>query len=300
MSSPFVLLDDSLTSTERSLLFEEAEEIVCAEQPEDVEEGLSRITGGLARGLYAAGYFSYELGYCLEPKLQGLMPAVRPMPLFWVGLFREPQRLSDEDTRHWLEMRGGAGHAKISNLALSWSREKYGDAFQTVQDYIAAGDVYQINLTQKYLFDFEGDPVALYAALRRRQRVAYGALIETPDHAVLSLSPELFFRREGQHLTTRPMKGTAPRGRTPREDARLKTWLAMDEKQRAENLMIVDLLRNDLARVSRIGSVEVTDLFTVETYRTVHQMTSGITSELRSDMDLSDMLMALFPCGSIT
>ena len=117
---------------------------------------------------------------------------------------------------------------------------------------------------------------------------------------MLSLSPELFFRREGQHMSTRPMKGTAPRGRTPREDARLKTWLAMDEKQRAENLMIVDLLRNDLGRVARIGSVEVTDLFTVETYRSVHQMTSGITAELRSDMGLGDMLRALFPCGSVT
>lgn len=299
-SSPFVLLDDSLTSGERSLLFEQAEEIVCVDRPEDVYSGLRRISDGLERGLHAAGYFSYELGYCLEPKLAGLMPANRAVPLFWVGLYGEPKRMGDEAVRHWLGERGGAGHAKISNLELSWTREEYGRAFRTVQDYIAAGDVYQINLTQKYLFDFEGDPTALYAALRRRQLVAYGALIETPDLAVLSLSPELFFRRENQQLSTRPMKGTAPRGRTPREDARLKTWLAMDEKQRAENLMIVDLLRNDLARVSRIGSVEVTDLFTVETYRTVHQMTSGITSELRSDMELADMLRALFPCGSIT
>ena len=152
----------------------------------------------------------------------------------------------------------------------------------------------------KYRFAFEGDPVALYAALRRKQRVAYGALIHTPELDVLSLSPELFFRREGKHMSTRPMKGTAPRGRTPREDARLKTWLAMDEKQRAENLMIVDLLRNDLGRVAKMGSVEVTDLFTVETYRSVHQMTSGISAELRSDMGLTDMLRALFPCGSVT
>jgi para-aminobenzoate synthetase / 4-amino-4-deoxychorismate lyase len=299
-SSSFVLLDDSLTSGERSLLFEQAEDIVCVDKPEDVDSGLQRISDGLARGLHAAGYFSYELGYCLEPKLAGLLPADRAMPLFWVGLYGQPRRMGDEAVRHWLGKRGGAGHAKISNLELSWSREDYGRAFRTVQDYIAAGDVYQINLTQKYLFDFEGDPIALYAALRRRQLVAYGALIETPDLAVLSLSPELFFRRVNQQLSTRPMKGTAPRGRTPREDARLKTWLAMDEKQRAENLMIVDLLRNDLARVSRTGSVEVTDLFTVETYRTVHQMTSGITSELRSDMELADMLRALFPCGSIT
>lgn len=305
-SSSFVLLDDSLTSGERSLLFEQADEIVRVDRPEDVDAGLQRISDGLARGLYAAGYFSYELGYCLEPKLRGLLPEQRAVPLFWVGLYSHARRMGDEDVRHWLDQRGGAdhgggaGHAKVSNLELSWSREDYGRAFRTVQDYIAAGDVYQINLTQKYLFDFEGDPIALYAALRRRQLVAYGALIQTPELSVLSLSPELFFRREDQQLSTRPMKGTAPRGRTPREDARLKTWLAMDEKQRAENLMIVDLLRNDLARVSRIGSVEVTDLFTVETYRTVHQMTSGITSELRSDMELADMLRALFPCGSIT
>ena len=169
-----------------------------------------------------------------------------------------------------------------------------------MQDYIAAGDVYQINLTLKYRFAFSGDPVALYAALRRKQRVAYGALIGRRDFQVLSLSPELFFRREGKRLFARPMKGTAPRGRTPREDARLKTWLTVDEKQRAENLMIVDLLRNDLGRIAKIGSVEVTDLFTVETYRTVHQMTSGITAELRADMGLNDMLKALFPCGSVT
>ena len=125
-------------------------------------------------------------------------------------------------------------------------------------------------------------------------------MIGAPGFNVLSLSPELFFRREGKHMSTRPMKGTAPRGRTPREDARLRTWLAMDEKQRAENLMIVDLLRNDLGRVAKIGSVEVTDLFTVETYRSVHQMTSGISAELRSDMGLKDMLRALFPCGSVT
>ena len=125
----------------------------------------------------------------LNPKLAGLLPGNRTVPLFWVGLYSQAQPMGDEQVRHWLDERGGAGHAKVTNLELSWSREQYGRAFRTVQDYIAAGDVYQINLTQKYLFDFEGDPIALYGALRRRQRVAYGALIETPDLAVLSLSP---------------------------------------------------------------------------------------------------------------
>ena len=299
-ASPYVLLDDSLTQGGRSLLYAAPERIVSASSPEEVDAALDEVSAGLARGLHAAGFFSYELGYCLEPKLRDLLPADRRVPLFWIGLFRTPAPLDDASTRAWLDANGGTERAKISDLTLSWTREQYTSAFDKVEDYIAAGDVYQINLTLKYRFAFEGNPVALYAALRRKQRVAYGALISAPDFSVLSLSPELFFRRAGKHMSTRPMKGTAPRGRTPREDARLKTWLAMDEKQRAENLMIVDLLRNDLGRVAKIGSVEVTDLFTVETYRSVHQMTSGISAELRSDMGLKDMLRALFPCGSVT
>jgi para-aminobenzoate synthetase / 4-amino-4-deoxychorismate lyase len=299
-ASPYVLLDDSLTPGGRSLLYTEPERVIAAYTPEEVEAKLDEISAGLARGAHAAGFFSYELGYCLEPKLRALLPPKRAVPLFWIGLFQKPRPLDDSGTRAWLEAHGAAGRAKISDLRLSWSREQYARAFDAVESYIAAGDVYQINLTLKYRFAFEGDPVALYAALRRKQRVAYGALIHASELDVLSLSPELFFRREGKHMSTRPMKGTAPRGRTPREDARLRTWLAMDEKQRAENLMIVDLLRNDLGRVTKIGSVEVTDLFTVETYRSVHQMTSGISAELRSDMGLKDMLRALFPCGSVT
>jgi para-aminobenzoate synthetase/4-amino-4-deoxychorismate lyase len=303
--APFVLLDDSLSAQPPgapggSLLFEEPERVVVAYAPAEVDAGLNAIAEGLAKGQHAAGFFAYELGYCLEPRLHALLPADRQQPLFWVGLFSTPRRLTDAETRSWLDENGGLERSAISSLTLSWTREQYARAFAQVLDYIAAGDVYQINLTLKYLFAFSGDPVALYAALRRKQRVEYAALICTGDFDVLSLSPELFFRREGKQVTSRPMKGTAPRGRTPREDARLKTWLTVDEKQRAENLMIVDLLRNDLGRIAKIGTVEVTDLFTVETYRTVHQMTSGITAELRGDMGLKEMLNALFPCGSVT
>ncbi|MGC1178839.1 MAG: aminodeoxychorismate synthase component I [Methyloceanibacter sp.] len=314
-TTPFVLLDDSLTPSRGSshgtsalgtsllgttLLFDAPEQIVVAHEPSEVRSGLDAIAHGLARGLHAAGFFSYELGYCLEPRLGALLPKDRRQPLFWIGLFRAPRRFNEAETRAWLDANGALQTATISDLHLSWTHDQYARAFTAVEDYIAAGDVYQINLTLKYRFAFSGDPVALYAALRRKQRVEYGALIGAADVHVLSLSPELFFRREGKHMASRPMKGTAPRGRTPREDARLKTWLTVDEKQRAENLMIVDLLRNDLGRIAKIGSVEVTDLFTVETYRTVHQMTSGITAELRADMGLIDMLKALFPCGSVT
>ena len=299
-ATPYVLLDDSLTPGGRSLLYSDPVDVIAVSDPEDIEQGLDAIAAGVAEGLHATGFFSYELGYCFEPRLRELLPENRDVPLFWIGLFGAPQPLDDAATRAWLEANGGAERAQISDLNLSWSREEYARAFAEVLDYIAAGDVYQINLTLKYHFAFAGDPVALYAALRRKQRVAYGGMIATPDLHVLSFSPELFFRREGKQIATRPMKGTAPRGRTPREDSRLKTWLAMDEKQRAENLMIVDLLRNDLGRVAKIGSVEVTDLFTVETYRSVHQMTSGVRAELRADMGLQETLRALFPCGSVT
>ncbi len=302
-ATPFILLDDSLSpagAPGHSLLCEAPERIVAAYEPGEVDGALAAITEGLAQGLHAAGFFGYELGYCLEPKLHALLPQDGRRPLIWMGLFREARRLDEAATRAWLDANGALERSTISGLKLSWTRDEYTRTFAKVQDYIAAGDVYQINLTLKYLFEFAGDAVALYAALRRKQRVEYGALIGTPDFHVLSLSPELFFRREGRRVFARPMKGTAPRGRTPREDARLKTWLTVDEKQRAENLMIVDLLRNDLGRIAKIGSVEVTDLFTVETYRTVHQMTSGITAELRGDMGLEDMLDALFPCGSVT
>jgi para-aminobenzoate synthetase / 4-amino-4-deoxychorismate lyase len=302
-ATPFILLDDSLSpagAPGHSLLCEVPERVIAAYEPGEIDGALAAITEGLAQGLHAAGFFGYELGYCLEPKLHALLPQDRRQPLIWMGLFREARRLDEAATRAWLDANGALERSTISGLQLSWTRDEYTRTFAKVQDYIAAGDVYQINLTLKYLFEFAGDAVALYAALRRKQRVEYGALIGTPDFHVLSLSPELFFRREGRRVYARPMKGTAPRGRTPREDARLKTWLTVDEKQRAENLMIVDLLRNDLGRIAKIGSVEVTDLFTVETYRTVHQMTSGITAELRGDMGLEDMLDALFPCGSVT
>jgi len=299
-ATPYILLDDSLTPGGASLLYETPERIVVAREPGEVEAALAAIEAGLAKGLHAAGFFAYELGYCLEPKLRDLLPKDRSQPLIWIGLFREPRRLDDAAVRTWLDDNGANERSILSDLKLSWSRGDYMNAFEKVQDYIAAGDVYQINLTLKYRFAFTGNPVALYAALRRKQRVAYGGLIGTPDFHVLSLSPELFFRREGKRMFARPMKGTAPRGKISSEDARLKTWLTMDDKQRAENLMIVDLLRNDLGRIAKIGTVEVTDLFTIETYRSVHQMTSGIVAELRGDIGFTDILKALFPCGSVT
>ena len=149
-ASPYVLLDDSLTQGGRSLLYAEPERLVLANTPEEVEGALDEVSAGLARGLHAAGFFSYELGYCLEPKLKGLLPRDRRVPLFWIGLFGAPRALDDALTRAWLDKNGGAERAKISDLTLSCTREQYTQAFDKVEEFIAAGDVYQINLTLKF------------------------------------------------------------------------------------------------------------------------------------------------------
>ncbi len=295
----FVLLDDSLSEGGTSLLFAQPEHVVVAREPAEVAAALDDIGAGLAQGLHAAGFLSYELGYLFEDRLTPLIPPGRTQPLIWMGLFAAPETIGSRDVPAWLDARIAGTHA-VTDKGLSIARRDYVDRFDRCIDYIATGDVYQINLTLKHRFDLEGDPLSLYRELRSRQRVKYGALIGADDFRVLSMSPELFFRRDGRHLFARPMKGTAPRGRTPDEDVRLTQDLHSDDKQRAENLMIVDLLRNDLGRIAEIGTVHVTDLFTVETYRTVHQMTSGIEARLREGVSLRDTLRALFPCGSIT
>jgi para-aminobenzoate synthetase component 1 len=180
------------------------------------------------------------------------------------------------------------------------SRAEYASAFARVQDYITAGDVYQVNLTFPLSGETEAGAAALYAGLRRGQQVGHGCLVQAGDFAVLSRSPELFFAVDGAGaITARPMKGTAPRSAAPQEDARLAEELRLSEKNRAENLMIVDLLRNDLSRIAEIGTVKVPKLFEIETYATLHQMTSTVTAQLRP-VGLSEMMAALFPCGSIT
>jgi para-aminobenzoate synthetase/4-amino-4-deoxychorismate lyase len=295
----FVLFDDSLSEGGASLLFARPERLVVARAASEVEAALGAVEQGLAEGLHAAGFLSYELGYLFERKLAPLMPADLGQPLIWMGLYAAPERIAGGDVASWLDARATGPHA-LSDEGLSVGRRDYLEAFDRAIEYIAAGDVYQINLTLKHRFRLDGDPLSLYRELRGRQRVKYGALLGAEDFHILSLSPELFFRRDGRRIFARPMKGTAPRGRTPDEDARLTEDLHADDKQRAENLMIVDLLRNDVGRIAEIGTVRVTDLFSVETYRTVHQMTSGIEARLREDVGLRDILQALFPCGSIT
>lgn len=299
VAPPFVLLDDSLSPDGACLLFEEPVAVIRCDDPAGVDAVLRELSDARERGLYAAGFLAYELGYALEPKLAGSMPTDRTVPLVWMGLFEGYRRLDRAGVESFLAA-DGAGDCRVDTLRPSLDAADYLEGFGRVKDYIAAGDAYQVNLTFPLHFEFTGDPLALFAALRRKQRVAHGAVVAAGDFHVLSLSPELFFRVEDGIAETRPMKGTASRGRWPAEDAARADWLRGDAKSRAENLMIVDLLRNDLGRIAEIGSVAVTDLYSVETYRTLHQMTSGVRARVKPGVGPAELIRGLFPCGSVT
>ena len=295
---PFVLLEDTLHAS-GAQLFTSPREIITCTSAGKVDAALEAMEDRQRQGFYLAGFLSYELGYAFEPRLHRCLPAQSPTALLWFGAFDAPHSLSATQTDRFL----GAlrqGDYQVKNLVSSMEQAAYEQAIGNIHDLIAAGDSYQVNFTFKHHFEVAGDTTALYQQLRQRQPVAYSALLATGDQHILSLSPELFIRRKNNLLTTRPMKGTTARGTTPDEDAANRDFLTRDPKSRAENLMIVDLLRNDIGRVCETGSVTVTDLFTVESYQSLHQMTSGITGQAREGLRATELIRALFPCGSIT
>jgi para-aminobenzoate synthetase component 1 len=287
---PYVVFEDGREDG-RALLFDEPEEIIVAREASEARGAFARMEAATKRGLYLAGYASYELGYALEPKFRTQTTPRSRTPLLLFGAFKAP--------KPWT-LPPAEGPAPNIPLTPAWTESEYAERFRACRDYIFAGDVYQINLTFPLYGRYAGDPLALYRGLRKRQPVAYGGVVALGEETVVSLSPEVFFEAHGRHIRARPMKGTAQRGFMPTEDMARAQYLVEDEKSRAENLMIVDLLRNDLSRLAEVGSVKVTDLFTVETYPTLHQMTSGIEARLRDDVTLADLFTGLFPCGSVT
>lgn len=274
------------------LSFDNALRVIRADTPEEVLPALTAMEQARAEGHWLAGAASYELGYMFSRKLTDLMPAARDIPLLQFGVFTTPSPSRKAKPTE---------AATLSDPIPDWSIDAYTSAFNTVKDYIGAGDIYQANLTFPLTCKRTGSLDALYAALQAKQSVPFGAMVDLGGPALLSRSPELFFSIDAdRNIRARPMKGTAPRGGTADEDAALVKWLHRSEKNRAENLMIVDLLRNDMSRISEIGSVKVPALFAVETYATLHQMTSSISSKLVEGTSLTDIFRALFPCGSIT
>ncbi len=292
----------------------------------------AEVESAIAAGHFAAGFFSYECASCFEPKA-GTRAAPDGNPLAWFGIY-EPSYVFDHATGKFEgaeppeleQFRSRLPNAEAANRTpdpeiaaeFALSESEYTQRIAQIHEWIRAGDVYQLNFTGPMEFDAPGSAAALYARLRARQPVDYGAFLHCePGQRILSFSPELFFRidesgphcggsREGssrcgaRRIVTRPMKGTARRGRTTREDREIAEWLANDPKNRSENVMIVDLVRNDLGRVAQTGSVKVEQLFAVERYPTLWQMTSTVSAELRPEAGFYDVFRALFPCGSVT
>ncbi len=276
-----VLLDDASGRQ----VFAAPRQIIRADRAAEVPAALAALEGALAAGQYVAGWLGYELGTVLEPKLARLAP--ESGPLLQLGVFDGPG-----------ETPAPVGRAYAGPLTPEWDEAAYALRFAAVKAYIAAGDIYQANLSFRARFAFAGNPRALYEQLSAKSGALHCGFVDDGMRQILSLSPELFFELAADgRLTTRPMKGTTPRG----DDARGERMrLSASAKDRAENLMIVDLIRNDLSRIAQGGSVEVSDLFKVETYPTLHTMVSTVTAKKRAGIGVADILRALFPCGSVT
>ncbi|MDO8946591.1 MAG: aminodeoxychorismate synthase component I [Desulfocapsaceae bacterium] len=323
----FVLLDTVKPDAENgtSLLFLNPVSRLQCRSGDDFRLFLARIESTLAAGYYVAGWFSYEFGYLLEENLQGLLcrPGDASLLLADLGVFAEPfffdHRSGNTDfpglvpeTRGELISASGidpslACDCQVKNIRPSQSRDTYLQAIEAIQKYIKAGDTYQVNYTLKLLFDFSGSPEAFYKILRRNQSVAYGAYLRLGELQQLSFSPELFFKKDAERIVVRPMKGTMKRGRFPDEDLEQARHLGSDEKNRSENVMIVDLLRNDLGRLMHDlgdGPVQTLSLFDVERYETLLQMTSTVIAaggrDRLASLTLLQLFQALFPCGSVT
>ena len=314
-----VLLETADPAAERPLsrLFLDPLETIAVHTPAQLPSLFTQIESAIRSGHMAAGYFAYECGAAFEPKtIQHVarLNASAADPLAWFGIYRKAY-VFDHTTGEWLDGEPSA-LAEISSTfpedtaepieaALPLALDPYTSEIERIHEWIRRGDVYQLNFTQSMRIAWPGSTAALYARLLANQPVAYAAFMHAAhNHRILSFSPELFFRVEdiggSRRIVTQPMKGTAPRGRTNAEDTLIAEWLSNDEKNRSENVMIVDLLRNDLGRICEFGTVQVDHLFAVERLRTLWQMTSTVSGVLRENTGYEQILRALFPSGSVT
>jgi para-aminobenzoate synthetase/4-amino-4-deoxychorismate lyase len=318
--TPAAVLLESASSQDGSglsRLFLEPVAILAPRDAGECERALEEMEAAPGQGLFAAGFMTYECGGCFEPRTglrgAGMRKPAAGQPLMWFGIYERCYVWDHRAGRFVGGEPAGLGSVIAAAAAgddplavrVEITEEEYAGRIEAIHEWIRAGDVYQLNFTFPLRFEAPGRVAALYAELRRRQPVEFGAFIHWErEKYVLSYSPELFFRveQEGERrrITTRPMKGTARRGRTTAEDRDVAEGLRQDAKNRSENVMIVDLLRNDLGRLCEFGSVETQDLFAVERHPTLWQMTSTVSGVLRPEVRLREILRALFPCGSVT
>ncbi|MDA8093135.1 MAG: aminodeoxychorismate synthase component I [Betaproteobacteria bacterium] len=303
-SGPFALLENTRAGARRavSFLFVDPVEAFCAWRPEAVPDVLAALEAERCRGRYVCGYVSFEAGYLLAGRrhfsLQKVAAATAPLLSFFS--FRRRAALEARDVKRLVAAAEAMSPCAVYDIRMSEDRARYGANLDRIRRLIHDGEVYQVNHTLKYHFRYEGSPWSLYCRLRQKQSVEYAAFLDFPEVRVLSLSPELFVRQQGAELVCRPMKGTAARGANRVEDDAIRARLKADGKTRAENVMIVDLLRNDLGRLARPGSVRVDRLFEVQTFETLHQMVSTIRAQPAGHVPLDVLLSRLFPCGSVT
>ncbi len=296
----------------KSFLFLKPEEIVSCYCLGDLEEKLKRLDEALNQGYFIAGFIGYEAGYRLEEIVK--TNKEYSFPLLWFGIYKRPYiyehnagrfvGLSEEDSNFLRDLNSKLkklkGRYVIKDIKPNLSESEYIKDIKKIKEFIRSGETYQVNFTFKHKFSFSGSVYELYKDLREKQSVCYSALIKFDNHFILSFSPELFFRKNKDLIETRPMKGTLKRGKDLAEDSKNIRALKKSIKNRSENVMIVDLLRNDLGRISEIGSVKTKELFKVEKYETLLQMISIIKSTLRKDILFSDIFKNIFPCGSVT
>ncbi len=313
-----VLLEtaDPAVENRRSRLFLNPVHTLTASTPAQIPRLFAQIEASLQSGHVAAGYFAYECAAAFEPKVFQHVPRQLESaePLAWFGIYQKPF-LFNHSTGEWQEGEPPAladfssssreHSVNVIEASLPLSPDAYSAQIEKIHEWIRRGDVYQLNFTQLMRFAWTSSTAALYKHLLGNQPAAYAAFVHaTQNHRILSFSPELFFRVSEiggtRRIVTQPMKGTAPRGRTTQEDVRIAEWLRNDQKNRSENVMIVDLLRNDLGRLCEFGTVQVDNLFAVERLRTLWQMTSTVSGTLRDDIGYDQILRALFPCGSVT
>ncbi len=291
----YVLLRDD--REDRTTVFADPQDMVTVRKRADFEEAFRTLQAARDDGKWIAGFMSYEAGHLFEPKLAPFAEDDRPTPLMSFGIFDAPAADHPLATpRQRVE-----NAPFLTEAAAGWDLEAYRRRFDRLHRHLREGDCYQANLTMPIRARWNGDPVAAFWSLIERQPVKYGALVSLDGPILLSRSPELFFRVDADGwIETHPMKGTAPRGANAAEDAEIIAAMLADPKSQAENRMIVDLLRNDISRVTEVGTLEVPKLFAIETYPTVHQMVSHVRAKLVPGTALRDIFAALFPCGSVT
>lgn len=284
-----IRFDDRRTGA--SYEFRGLREVVEAHSVDQVIPAFEFIQTAVAGGKWAAGFVSYEAAQAFDDVLTVRLGDTGPAPpLLFFALYDD--RVKPGPVR--------TGRYELTPWAGVESPDRYGQSLRRIQSYIQAGDTYQVNYTYQQSAQFSGDPQAFYADLLTAQSASYSAYLDTGRFQILSASPELFFHQQGNHIVCRPMKGTSARGRWPEEDRALLAALLASEKERAENVMIVDLIRNDLGRVARFGTVHVDELFQAEQYETVWQLVSTVSAEIRPGIGIVDLFRALFPCGSVT